>query len=73
MPIHALEESQVTKEKNLEEQVKFQSKDDRFFFFIRGIIHIDWVPEGRTINQIYYKEVLTILHERMRRKRPEMC
>jgi hypothetical protein len=41
-------------------------------FGIRGIVHIDWVPEGQTINQLYYKEVLTILHEGVRRKRPEM-
>ena len=32
---------------------------------------MDWVPEGQTINQVYYKEVLTNLHERVRR-RPEM-
>jgi hypothetical protein len=30
------------------------------------------VPEGQTINQVYHKEVLTILHEQVRRKRPEM-
>jgi hypothetical protein len=28
------------------------------FFDIRGIVHIDWVPEGQTVNQVYYKEVL---------------
>jgi hypothetical protein len=33
----------------IEEQVKFQSNDDRFFD-IRGIVHIDWVPEGQTVN-----------------------
>jgi hypothetical protein len=53
--------------KNTEEQVKFQSNDDRFFD-IRGIVHIDWVPEGQTFNQVYYKKVLTVLHERVRRK-----
>jgi hypothetical protein len=42
------------------------------FFDIRGIVHIDWVPEGHTINQVYYREFLTILLERVRRKRPEM-
>jgi histone-lysine N-methyltransferase SETMAR len=41
------------------------------FFDIRGIVHVDWVPEGQTVNQAYYKEVLTGLRERMRR-RPEM-
>jgi hypothetical protein len=29
------------------------------FFDIRGIVHVDWVPEGQTVNQVYYKEVLT--------------
>jgi len=33
---------------------------------------VDWVPEGQTINQIYYKEVLTNLCEWVRRRRPEM-
>ena len=42
------------------------------FFDIRGIVHVDWVPEGQTVNQVYYKEVLAILRERVRRKRPEM-
>jgi len=30
------------------------------------------VPEGQNINQVYHKEVLTNLHERVRRRRPEM-
>ena len=42
------------------------------FFDIRGTVHLDWVPEGQTINQVYYKEVLTNLRERVRRRRPEM-
>ena len=37
---------------------------------------MDWVPEGQTVNHVYYKEVLTNLHERVRRRRrrrrPEM-
>jgi len=32
---------------------------------------VDWMPEGQTVNQVYYKEVLTNLHEWVR-KRPEM-
>jgi hypothetical protein len=42
------------------------------FFNIRGIVHIDWVPEGQTVNQVYYKQVLTTFHERVKRRRPEM-
>jgi hypothetical protein len=42
-----------------------------FFFDIPGILHIHWVPEGQTVIQVYYKEVLTTLCEPVR-KRPEM-
>jgi hypothetical protein len=42
------------------------------FFDIWGIVHIDWVPQGQTVNQVYYKEVLTTLCEWVRRKRLEM-
>ena len=31
------------------------------FINIRGVIYIDWVPEGQTVNQVYYKNVLTTL------------
>jgi hypothetical protein len=41
-------------------------------FDMRGIGHMDWVSEGQTINEVYYKEVLTILHERVRKEKPEM-
>jgi len=30
------------------------------------------VPEGQTVNQVYYKNVLTTLRERVRRKKPHM-
>jgi hypothetical protein len=30
------------------------------------------VPEGQIVNQVYYKEVLATLRERVRKKRPEM-
>jgi len=33
---------------------------------------VDWVPESQTVNQVCYKEVLTNLRERVRRRRPEM-
>jgi hypothetical protein len=42
------------------------------FFNIRGIITIAWVPEGQTINQKRYLEVLTKLRERVRKKSPEL-
>jgi hypothetical protein len=42
------------------------------FLDIRGIVHIDWVPEGQTVNQVYHKELLTTLRKQLRRKRPEI-
>jgi hypothetical protein len=42
------------------------------FFNIRGVIMIELVPEGQTVNQKYYLEVLTELRERVRKKRPEL-
>ena len=32
----------------------------------------EWVPGGQTVNKQYFIEVLTKLHERLRRKRPEL-
>jgi len=42
------------------------------FFDIQGIVMAEWVPSGQTVNQQYYIEVLTELHERVRRKRQEL-
>ena len=42
------------------------------FFDIKGIVMIEWVPQGQTVNQKYYIEVLTKLRERMRKKRPDL-
>ena len=38
--------------RDTDEQVKIRSNDDGFFFDIRGIVHIEWIPEGRTVNQV---------------------
>jgi len=42
------------------------------FFDIRGIVHCEFVPNGQTVNQVYYLEVLETLHEKVRQKRPEL-
>ena len=42
------------------------------FFDIWGNVHMDWVPKDQTVNQVYYKEFLTNLCERVRRRRSEM-
>nr|CAH7751414.1 unnamed protein product [Callosobruchus chinensis] len=42
------------------------------FFDVRGVIMVEWVPQGQTVNQKYYIEVLEKLRERVRKKRPDM-
>jgi len=34
------------------------------FFDTRGIAHYEFVPNGQTVNQVYYLEVLERLHEK---------
>jgi len=38
------------------------------FFYIRGIVHYEFVPTGQTVNQVYYLEVLEKLCEKIRQK-----
>ena len=52
-------------------EIKSQNNVADFFLDIRGIVHYEFVPTGQTVNQVYYLEVLEILHEKVRRKRPE--
>ena len=42
------------------------------FFDIQGILMIERVPSGQTVNQQYYTEVLTKLREHVRRIQPEL-
>ena len=42
------------------------------FFYIRGIVHYEFVPTGQIVNQVYYLEVLERLREKVRRNRAEL-
>ena len=42
------------------------------FFYIRGIVHYEFVPTGQTVNHVYYLEVLGRLCEKVGRKQPEL-
>jgi histone-lysine N-methyltransferase SETMAR len=40
------------------------------FFDHKGIVHYAFIAQGQTVNQLCYLEVLTMLRESVRRKRP---
>jgi hypothetical protein len=42
------------------------------FFDIKGTAHFEFTPQGQSVNQAYYVEILKRLHEAVRRKRPEI-
>lgn len=39
------------------------------FFDQKGLVHHEFVPEGQTVNQHFYQQVLNRLHDRVRRSR----
>jgi len=55
------------------QSVQIKSKNNvAGFFCISRIVHYEFVPTGRTVNQVYYLEVLGRLREKVRRKGPEL-
>jgi len=43
------------------------------FFDANGIVHSEFVPNGQTVNQAFYLQVLKRLCDAVRRKHPELC
>lgn len=43
------------------------------FFDKRGLIHKEFVPQGKTVNAEFYKEVLQRLHRAVKRKRQDLA
>jgi len=42
------------------------------FFDIKGLVHFEFVPQGQTVNQLFYLEVFKRLCDAVRRKCPEL-
>ena len=42
------------------------------FFDVRGIVHKEFLPQGQTINQNIYKDILRRLMQSVREKRQEL-
>jgi len=40
------------------------------FFDSQGTVHTEFVPQGQTVNQFYYREILERLRKRVVRVRP---
>ena len=43
------------------------------FFDSQGIVHTEFVPQGQTVNQFYYREILERLRTRVVRLRPSIA
>jgi hypothetical protein len=70
MAISALEVTKLSKNiKWLHESSKFKATVI-VFFCIQGAVMAEWDPSRQTVNQHYYIEILTKLHEKIRRKQP---
>ncbi|UYV68154.1 hypothetical protein LAZ67_5003213 [Cordylochernes scorpioides] len=44
----------------------------RVFFDCRGVVHHEFLPQGRTVNKEYYLQVMRNLREAIRQKRPDL-
>ena len=42
------------------------------FFAIKGIVHFEFLPQGQTVNQYVYKEILRHLMRSVRDKRRDL-
>ena len=52
--------------------IQNQGAAHSFFFDASGVVHCEYLPEGSTVNQTSYIEVLKRLRDAIRRKRPEL-
>ena len=51
---------------------KASTSRNETYFYIRGMVHYEFLPQGQTVNQHVYKEILQRLLRSVRRK-GEIC
>jgi hypothetical protein len=51
-----------------------QTNEDNAHHFleIKDVVHFEFIPQGQTVSQAYYVEMLKRLRETVRRERPEL-
>jgi histone-lysine N-methyltransferase SETMAR len=71
-PKHVMKNISITEAKK-GTYVTSTSKDNAHLFFDhKGIVHFEFLEQGRTVNQHCYLEILARLREAVRRRRPEL-
>jgi transposase len=58
-------------EKSASSENECESDVDRFFY-VEGVVHHEFLPQGQTVNRWYYLDVLKRLRDRISRKRPQL-
>ena len=72
-PIFTVDEQNIPQtQKSSPSSIQNQGAAHRFFFDASGVVHHEYLPEGSSVNQTYYNEVLKRLRDAIRRKRPEL-
>jgi len=67
-----IEERIVTRKTEKDEDIQVQNQGDADrFFYVHGIVHAKFLPQGQTINQHIYKNILRRLMRSVREKRRE--
>jgi histone-lysine N-methyltransferase SETMAR len=66
-----VEQPTITKSKNGAASPA-SNKEHVHFFDVKGIVHSEFVPPNTTVNSDLYCDILRLLRENVRRKRPEL-